>query len=128
MDTVLLFAGTAIMVGTAAITSSRYSELPEKIPMHFGLDGTVNRYGPRSMAWLLVVNQVVIAAVFFTIYATTGTRGVLVMGVCMLAIFLRVQLLILSAAMTGGERVPVGGSLLFILVTLAIGVFAATRG
>jgi hypothetical protein len=46
----------------------------------------------------------------------------------MLAIFLRVQLLILSAAMTGGKRVPVGGSLLFILVTLAIGVFAATRG
>lgn len=116
------------MVGTAAITSSRYGDLPEKIPMHFGLDGTVNRYGPRSMAWLLVVNQVVIAAVFFTIYATTGTRGVLVIGVCMLAIFLRVQLLILSAAMTGGKRVPVGGSLLFILVTLAIGVFAATRG
>jgi uncharacterized membrane protein len=69
------------MVGTAAITSSRYGDLPEKIPMHFGLDGTVNRYGPRSMAWLLVVNQVVIAAVFFTIYATTGTRGVLVIGV-----------------------------------------------
>ena len=128
MDTVLLFVGAAITVGTAVITSSRYGDLPETIPMHFGLDGTVNRYGPRSMAWLLVVNQVVMAAVFFTIYATTGTRGVLVMGVCMLAIFLRVQLLILSAAMTGAKRAPVGGSLLFILVTVAIGVFAATRG
>jgi hypothetical protein len=41
---------------------------------------------------------------------------------------LRVQLLILSAAMTGAKRAPVGGSLLFILVTVAIGVFAATRG
>lgn len=128
MDTVLLFVGAAITVGTAVITSSRYGDLPENIPMHFGLDGTVNRYGPRSMAWLLVVNQVVMAAVFFTIYATTGTREVLVLGVCMLAIFLRVQLLILSAAMTGAKRAPVGGSLLFILVTLAIGVFAATRG
>jgi hypothetical protein len=128
VDTVLLFVGAAITVGTAVITSSRYGDLPENIPMHFGLDGTVNRYGPRSMAWLLVVNQVVMAAVFFTIYATTGTREVLVLGVCMLAIFLRVQLLILSAAMTGAKRAPVGGSLLFILVTLAIGVFAATRG
>jgi len=127
VDTALLFAGAAITVGTAVITSSRYGDLPETIPMHFGLDGTVNRYRPRSMAWLLVVNQVVMAAVFFTIYATTGTRGVLVMGVCMLAIFLRVQLLIFSAAMTGAKRAPVGGSLLFILVTLAIGVFAATR-
>jgi hypothetical protein len=87
VDQVLLFLGAAIMVGTAAITSSRYGDLPETIPIHFGLDGTVNRYGPRSMAWVLVVNQVVIAAAFFTLYATTGTRGVLVMGVCLLALF-----------------------------------------
>jgi hypothetical protein len=128
VDQVLLFLGAAIMVGTAAITSSRYGDLPETIPIHFGLDGTVNRYGPRSMAWVLVVNQVVIAAAFFTLYATTGTRGVLVMGVCLLALFLRVQLLILSAAMAGAKRAPVGGSLLFILAVLAIGIFAATRG
>lgn len=128
MDTVLLFAGATIMAATAAITSSRYGDLPESIPIHFGLDGTVNRYGPRSMAWLLVIMQVAIAAGFLSIYATTGTRGVLVMGVCMAAIFLRVQLLILSAAMTGAKRAPIGGSVLFIVVALAVGVFAATRG
>ncbi len=116
------------MAATAAITSSRYGDLPESIPIHFGLDGTVNRYGPRSMAWLLVIMQVAIAAGFLSIYATTGTRGVLVMGVCMAAIFLRVQLLILSAAMTGAKRAPIGGSVLFIVVALAVGVFAATRG
>ncbi|MGA2760861.1 MAG: DUF1648 domain-containing protein [Candidatus Cybelea sp.] len=128
MDTVLLFAGATIMAATAAITSSRYGDLPEVIPIHFGLDGTVNRYGPRSMAWLLVVMQVAIAAGFFSIYSATGTRGVLVMGVCMAAIFFRVQLLILSAAMTGAKRVPIGGSVLFIVVALAVGVLAATRG
>jgi uncharacterized membrane protein len=126
VNTVLLFAGAAIMVGTAVITSSRYGDLPETIPIHFGLDGTANGYGPRSMAWLLVVNQVVIATIFFAIYVTTDSRGALVMGVCMLAIFLRVQLLILSAAITA-KRAPVGESLLFILVVVAIGIFSGTR-
>jgi hypothetical protein len=128
VDTVLLFAGATIMAATAAITSSRYGDLPEIIPIHFGLDGTVNRYGPRSMAWLLVAMQVAIAMGCFAIYAATGTRGVLVLGVCTLAIFWRVQLLILSAATAGEKRAPIGGSVLFIVVALAVGVFAATRG
>ena len=110
------------MVGRSRITSSRYGDLPETIPIHFGLDGTVNGYGPRAMVWMLVVMQVAIAAGFFSIYSATGTRGVLVMGVCMAAISSRVQLLILSAAMTGAKRVPIGGSVLFIVVALAVGV------
>jgi len=83
------------------ITAARYGDLPENVPIHFGLDGTVNQCGPRSTVWLLVATQVVIAVASSSVYVTTGARGILVMGVCVLAIFLRVQLLILSAAMTG---------------------------
>jgi uncharacterized membrane protein len=128
VDAVLLIAAAIILFGTAAITASRYGDLPETIPIHFGLDGTANRYGPRSTVWLLVGMQAALALGFSTIYATTGTRGVLVLGVCLVAIFWRVQMLILSAAMTGAKRTPVGGSVLFILVALAIGFFLATRG
>ena len=128
MDAVLLTAGAIIMFGTAAVTASRYGDLPETIPIHFGLDGTVNGYGPRATAWILVAAQVAIALGSASVYVTAGVRGILVMGVCMLLILLRVQLLILSAAMTGAKRAPIGRSAFFILAALAIGIFAATRG
>lgn len=115
------------MVWTVVVTSSRYGELPETIPIHFGLDGTVNGYGPRSTVWMLVGTQAAIAVGSFLIYATTGARVALVLGVCMLAIFWRVQLLILSAATPGEKRTPVGGSVVFILAAVLIGLFAATR-
>ena len=116
------------MVWTVVVTSSRYGDLPETIPIHFGLDGTVNGYGPRATVWMLVATQVATAVGSFSIYATTGARGALCWASAWLAIFWRVQLLILSAAMAGTKRAPVGGSILFILAASAIAVFAATRG
>ena len=37
---------------TIAVTGFLYLRLPEQIPMQWGLDGQVNRYGRRSSIWL----------------------------------------------------------------------------
>jgi len=32
-----------------------YYQLPEKIPLHFGADGTADRFGDRSSIWLVPI-------------------------------------------------------------------------
>lgn len=122
---VLLFsAGAVVIVATVVMTAMRYRDLPETIPIHFGIDGTANSYGPRVTAWMLPAIQVVIAFTYAAIYTTEGRLGFLVMGVGMLAIFWRAQLLILSTAMSGKKRAPLLGFLIFFTITLAVAIWA----
>ncbi|MDX1271164.1 DUF1648 domain-containing protein [Bizionia paragorgiae] len=42
-----------------------YSELPDLVPAHFGLDGKVNRYDEKSMIWFL---PLLLSVICFGIY------------------------------------------------------------
>ncbi len=80
MMAAVAIVGALIIVATFLITATRYRELPERIPIHFGIDGTVDNYGPRYMVWLLVGVQIATAVSYLLIFANGRLRGMLVMG------------------------------------------------
>jgi uncharacterized membrane protein len=66
-----LFAGGAIVAVTVALTSQGYPDLPERIPIHFNIAGNVDGYGPRYLAWLMVLVQLATIVAFLAQYAVT---------------------------------------------------------
>jgi len=45
-----------------AMTYLAYNNLPESVPVHYGIDGTADRYGSKnSLIWLSVLNTVMVA-------------------------------------------------------------------
>ena len=121
----VVVVGCAIVLGTAAVTVARYADLPDRIPSHFRLDGTVNRYGPRSVALILVLVQVAVAITFGTLYAAEGKIGILVMGDCMLGIGAASQMLILNTAAARKQRADIRRFLLLFAVLLIVSIAAS---
>jgi uncharacterized membrane protein len=60
-STILLLA---IWIGTA----TEYHALPQKIPMHFGFDGSADRYDDKSGIWFIVVLATAIYLLFTILY------------------------------------------------------------
>jgi hypothetical protein len=123
---VLIIVGLAIVTGTVIVTAARYQDLPDRVPIHFGIDGTANRYGPRSVLWLLVVVQLSVAVSLVLPSLTGGPRGTLVLSDCILALGLWAQIQIISAAISGTNRISIFGFWVFLIATPII-CFAATR-
>ncbi|TYB77353.1 DUF1648 domain-containing protein [Bizionia gelidisalsuginis] len=48
-----------------AFIAHHYSDLPDRVPAHFGLDGEVNRYDEKSMIWLV---PMLLSAICFGVY------------------------------------------------------------
>jgi uncharacterized membrane protein len=73
MSTTGLIAGTLEVVAfggvtaTIASTVARYPHLPETVPIHFGVTGKANSWGPRGFVFLIPAIAVVffIGATFF---------------------------------------------------------------
>ncbi len=114
----LIGVGFAIIVLTILLTATSYVQLPERVPLHFGLDGTVSMWGPRPAVWLLPLVQLVIATVNALVFttATDAARGLL-MADFILALCWRAQLLIVATATSGKTRADLGGFWLFLLFT-----------
>jgi hypothetical protein len=111
--------GFAIVAATIFQTATTYGRLPQRIPLHFGLDGTVNTWGPRPTVWLLPVIQLVIATINALVFTTTTdpARGLL-MADFVLALTWRAQVLIIATATSGKTKADMGGFWLFALFTL----------
>ena len=43
-----------LLVGITIWVLYRYGALPDRIPTHYGPDGVIDGYGPKSMIWLLI--------------------------------------------------------------------------
>jgi hypothetical protein len=126
MTAVAVVVGALVIAATVLTTAARYRELPERIPIHFAIDGTADNYGPRYMVWLLVGVQIATAVSYLLIFGNGRPRGMLVVGDALLAICLIVQLRIISAATSGKNRVNTLGFWILFAALLGIGV-AATR-
>lgn len=85
-------------------TATSYAALPERIAIHFGLDGAPNGWGPRAAVWLLVSLQLVIAVVNGLAYARGAPLIALLITDWALALLWQAQLLIVSTAARGAER------------------------
>ncbi|MBV8434013.1 MAG: DUF1648 domain-containing protein [Candidatus Eremiobacteraeota bacterium] len=129
---VLTYALAAAIFGivavTAAVTAAEYPNLPDRVPMHFALDGTPTTYAPRPMIWLVVVIQILSMAIIAgtASVAAQGRHptalGVGVFGVCIAAALAAGQFGIISAAKSPGQCLDVKRFLLPIgaLAVLAI--------
>jgi hypothetical protein len=97
--------GTAIIAATAGLTLWRWDRLPERVPIHFRIDGVADSFAPRAAIWLMVVLQVVIAAAFAAIYVAGKDRGLLLFGGSPLAVCAWAQVEVISAATSGTNRI-----------------------
>ncbi len=117
--------GAGIVVLTIAATISRYADLPQRIPVHFNFDGTVNGWGPRPMVLSLPVVQVIVALTLGSgIELGRRPLGVLAFSDCILAICLGAQLLILNTAASRQPRAPIAAYWMFFIVMMGLGVAA----
>ncbi len=122
----LAAVGVGITAATAIATLLQYGALPERIPIHFGISGAADSFGPRWTAWLLVVLQCGVMVTYGSIYAAGAPKNVLIGGLVVLFVFWRAQTAILDAAISGSNRISVGSFLLF-LGGLLLAALLATR-
>jgi uncharacterized membrane protein len=118
---VALFAGVGIgiVIATIILTATSYQQLPERVPLHFGLDGTINMWGPRAAVWLLPAIQVVIATADGLAFKTGAAPGPgLLIADFVLALTYRAQVLIIDTAKSGKEKAEMRGFWFFSLFTL----------
>lgn len=108
----------AAMVMTVVQTWAAYPGLPSQVPLGLDWKGAARSLAPRPMIWFIVVIQIFIAAVIlFAGYAIAthmpGTHGTLpglsIFSVLLMAMMWRVQMLLISAAKSGGKPVPMNG-------------------
>ena len=66
-DRIVDIAIWVIVIGMFVVNLYIYSDLPDKIPAHFSLDGTVNRYDDKSFIWLMPIISLVLCYVMSTI-------------------------------------------------------------
>ncbi len=124
MATFAFAFGALIIAITVAITGGRYGKLPDRVPIHFGIDGAVDGYGPRYAAWLLVIVQLIIAFIFTRQYLGGKPQGVLIAGDSLLAICLAAQMLIISAAVSGKKRISTIAFWIFFAAMVAVAAVA----
>lgn len=116
---VALFAlGVGLIAATAVVTAARYGDLPESIPVHFGIDGRADSFGPRLIIWLPIALQCFEAVTSLLLYAFgAGIAVSLITTICVAAILFWLALNWQNAAISRSNRLPMGQ---FALVAAAI--------
>jgi hypothetical protein len=114
----------AAIAGTIAYTALRYGELPERVPLHFGLTGQATGFGPRPAVWLIPAVQVIVTVGYAAPSLAGSSRPLLLVG-CAIVLFCGyLQTLIVTAALTRANRLP----LLRFWIALAILAIAVLLG
>lgn len=118
---VLVALGAGIIAATIAVTVARYRDLPETIPIHFGLDGRPNGYGPRIAIWLAPSVQILLTLTAFSFGAQTPHVSQ-TFWLALLVLCLAVQLLIVAAATSATQRLnrPVFWGVFVATMTFAV--------
>lgn len=117
--------GASIIAVTVAFTVSSYARIPARMPIHFGIDGNANGFGPRWMVWLFVVLQITIAAAYSTLYAIGENPGRLIFGDAILAILAWAHYQAVTAAINGTNRIQVPQFWIGLVALLLVGMAAA---
>ncbi len=121
---------------TALGTARAYGQLPNRVPLHFSLNGTVNGYGPRPMVWTMVAAEILVGVIFANgvlSFAREGlAREALAMsafGDLILFLLARAQKLIIETALSGKTRADLRSFWLFFAGTMLFSIlFASSLG
>lgn len=123
----LLTAVTAaFVVMTVLQTAAEYRALPARVPLGFYWSGRVGRPVARPLTWYVPVTQVLVAGVMAAVglgvvqHAPESFLRYLVFAVCVNVMIWRVQSMMLSAAKSGANRVPMPGFVLLSCVCFAL--------
>jgi hypothetical protein len=96
----------AVIAGTIAYTGLRYGQLPDRVPIHFGLAGNADGFGPRFAVWLIVGVQILVT-IGYAIPSLAGAgRPLLLVGCVVVSFCWYLQTQIVSAAIAGTNRIP----------------------
>ncbi len=122
----LIALGLGLIAATVVVTATRYGDLPEQIPVHFGIDGRADSYGPRPIIWLPVALQCFEALTSLLLYAFGTSRAVsLITTICVAAMLFWLALNWQTAAITRSNRLPMGQ---FALVAAVITIAGLAAG
>ena len=122
MAVVAVLAGIAIMAGTFVLTAVRYPQMPERVPIHFGIDGTADSYGPRQTVWLLVALQLLIGVLYLGRLLAAPQLGEVVMADCLLAILAWAQFQVTDAAVRRTDRISASRFWIVFAALLTLGI------
>jgi hypothetical protein len=116
----------AIVAATALFTAQYYRGLPDRVPIHFGISGQADGYGPRQLIWLLVAFQLVFAIVYSVVYAKGRDPHLLVVGLGSMLILAWAQVQAVRAAASDTQRIPplpLWGGFSVILTAMFVGMY-----
>ncbi|HTW85448.1 MAG TPA: DUF1648 domain-containing protein [Candidatus Sulfotelmatobacter sp.] len=124
-------AGLVMILASIVETAARYGSLPDRVPIHVGLNGVPDRYGPRAAIWTLVAVELGTAGLFLVVGWLLATQaapgrghgaGFPIFAFAVLALLWRTQRLVLEAARTG--KADVRPFWLFFVVAFGVGTWA----
>jgi uncharacterized membrane protein len=118
--------GAGIIVATIAVTIARYRDLPETMPLHFGLDGRPNWYGPRFAVWIIPAIELFITVEALA-FGTLAPRIGPVFWLAILVLCSAAQLLMLDAATSVTQRLNTRAFWIVFVATMGVAVAAAFR-
>lgn len=121
----LLGLGEFVIGATVYVTATNFGELPATIPIHFGITGKADTFGPRGTIWLIVALQLLIAATYGWTVLAGAPLGSLVVGDAILVVLWYGQKQIIGAAISGKNRIDILRFFAFFAVALAVGITAA---
>ncbi len=124
MIAVLVAVGWAIIVATIVLTAVNYRALPQRVPLHFLIDGTIIGDGPRPAVWLVPGLQPLLF-IYAQMHARGYPAGQLIMADCLLALMWRGQALIIATAVSGRQRAEMSGFYIFLAFAVALAIAAA---
>lgn len=93
-----------LFMTTVVMTGSVYRQLPVRVPIHWNIKGEIDGYGPRSTVWIMPAIDLALVALFVGLaWSITNVEkerlALLWMGVSVMAFFVVIQALILSASL-----------------------------
>jgi uncharacterized membrane protein len=118
--------GAGIIFVTIAVTIARYRDLPETMPIHFGLDGRANWYGPRFAVWIIPAIELFITVEALSLGALAPRVGP-VFWLAILVLCSAMQLLMLDAATSGTQRLNIRAFWVVFVATMGVALAAAFR-
>jgi uncharacterized membrane protein len=76
MNILLDLISIGLIVTMFVVTSLHYPYLPERVPIHFGITGRPDNWGPKWMIWLMPVLSLVLCGVLVGVtFAAAGPSG-----------------------------------------------------
>jgi Protein of unknown function (DUF1648) len=94
-----------VFAGTVAYTAFRYRELPDRIPLHFGITGRADWLGPRPLVWLLVgIQALVVVPYSLGVFSFTGREPLVGLLAVTLTAWLQIE--VVNASINGTNRTP----------------------